>query len=274
MAPAMARRARRRSRRSCAARRDRSSLAVDPSRRDRLLGAREEHRGRRAGPRSEVCTSSVGARCIRPYRACVGPLRRSRAGLPLALGINALVMSLAAIPAYLLARMFVGRRSALLVALFTVLVPSMSYTGVVMTENAFYPIFLLSALLIARAVRRRRAHEPGARPARSLRLLAFTRIQGVALAAHTSWQRSVRLTGSRSAPASATSAGSPDGRARPARVADASAPRSRVVTARSAGSVFAPARSTCSTRGDPGVVRVPDRRPRPLRRRRPVAARS
>ena len=60
------------------------------------------------------------------------------------LGINALVMSLAAIPAYLLARMFVSQRSALLVALFTVLVPSMSYTGVVMTENACYPAFLLS----------------------------------------------------------------------------------------------------------------------------------
>jgi len=45
-----------------------------------------------------------------------------------ALAINALVMSLAAVPAYLLARMFVSRRAALLVALFTVLVPSMTYT--------------------------------------------------------------------------------------------------------------------------------------------------
>jgi hypothetical protein len=99
-----------------------------------------------------------------------------------ALGINALVMSLAAIPAYLLARLFVARRSALLVALFTVLVPSMSYTGVVMTENAFYPVFLLAVLLIARAVR-----EPSAANQAfallGLGVVAFTRIQGLALVA-------------------------------------------------------------------------------------------
>ena len=29
----------------------------------------------------------------------------------------------------------------------TVLVPSMAYTGVVMTENACYPVFLLAVLL-------------------------------------------------------------------------------------------------------------------------------
>ena len=70
-----------------------------------------------------------------------------------ALGINALLMSLAAIPAYLLARLFVCLECALLVAAMSVLVPSMAYTGVVMTENAFYPVFLLSVLLIARTVR-------------------------------------------------------------------------------------------------------------------------
>ena len=50
----------------------------------------------------------------------------------------------AAVPAYLLARLFVSRRSSFLVASMTVLVPSMSYTGVVMTENACYPVFLLA----------------------------------------------------------------------------------------------------------------------------------
>lgn len=98
-----------------------------------------------------------------------------------ALAINALVMSLAAIPAYFLARLFVPRRLALLVAFFTVLVPSMSYTGVVMTENAFYPVFLLAVLLIARAVR-----EPTAAnqvlALLGLGVVAFTRVQGVALA--------------------------------------------------------------------------------------------
>jgi hypothetical protein len=69
-----------------------------------------------------------------------------------ALVVNALVMSLAAIPAYLLARMFVSARHAVLVGLFALLIPSMAYTGVVMTENAFYPAFLLTILAMARAI--------------------------------------------------------------------------------------------------------------------------
>ena len=75
------------------------------------------------------------------------------------LALNALVMSLAAIPAYFLARLFVSRRASLLVAAMTVVVPSLSYTGAVLTENAFYPLFLTAALAIAHAVRR-----PSSRP--------------------------------------------------------------------------------------------------------------
>lgn len=95
--------------------------------------------------------------------------------------VNALLMSLTAVPAYLLARVFsVSRRGALAVAGLTILVPSMSYTGAVMTENAFYPAILFAVLVIARAVRR---------PTPSNQVLAlvligvvvFTRIQGVAL---------------------------------------------------------------------------------------------
>lgn len=63
-------------------------------------------------------------------------------------GINALAMSLAAVPAYLLARRVLGRGHAFLVAALTVAVPSMLYTGVLMTENAFYPLFLCSALAL------------------------------------------------------------------------------------------------------------------------------
>ena len=64
-----------------------------------------------------------------------------------ALIVSAFVMSLAAVPAYLLARLFVSKRISFLVAVMTVLVPSMAYTGVVMTENAFYPVFLLAVFL-------------------------------------------------------------------------------------------------------------------------------
>ena len=60
--------------------------------------------------------------------------------------INSLVMSLAAVPAYFLARRVVGQSLALAAAVLTVAVPSMVYTSVVMTENVFYPVFLLAAL--------------------------------------------------------------------------------------------------------------------------------
>ncbi|MEI8104373.1 MAG: glycosyltransferase family 39 protein [Actinomycetes bacterium] len=67
-------------------------------------------------------------------------------------GINAFAMSLAAIPAYLLARRVVSRRLALVAAVLTVAVPSMAYTGVLMTENLFYPLFLLVVLALVRVL--------------------------------------------------------------------------------------------------------------------------
>jgi Dolichyl-phosphate-mannose-protein mannosyltransferase len=60
--------------------------------------------------------------------------------------INALVMSLAAVPAYFLARRVLTEPLALAAAALTVAVPSMVYTATLMTENAFYPLFLAAAL--------------------------------------------------------------------------------------------------------------------------------
>jgi hypothetical protein len=60
--------------------------------------------------------------------------------------VNALIMSLAAVPAYFLARRVLGPWLALAAAALTVSVPSLVYTGALMTENAFYPVFLLVAL--------------------------------------------------------------------------------------------------------------------------------
>lgn len=99
-----------------------------------------------------------------------------------ALATNALVMSSAAVPAYFLARLFVSPKASFVVALMTVLVPSMAYTGVVMTENAFYPIFLIAVLLIARAVRSPVIGNQ-AWALLGLGVVAVTRIQGVALMA-------------------------------------------------------------------------------------------
>jgi glycosyltransferase involved in cell wall biosynthesis len=59
--------------------------------------------------------------------------------------IGSILMSLTAIPAYLLARRVLPARASLLAAVLAVAVPSMVYTGTLMTENAFYPLFVTTA---------------------------------------------------------------------------------------------------------------------------------
>jgi Dolichyl-phosphate-mannose-protein mannosyltransferase len=68
--------------------------------------------------------------------------------------LNAFVMSLAAVPAFFLARRVVRDGLALLAAVMTVAVPSLAYTGTVMTENPFYPLFLVVALVLVVALER------------------------------------------------------------------------------------------------------------------------
>jgi hypothetical protein len=68
--------------------------------------------------------------------------------------INAVAMSLAAVPAYFLARRLVTPRLALVAAALTVLVPSMLYTSELMTENAFYPLFLCVVLALVMTLER------------------------------------------------------------------------------------------------------------------------
>ena len=62
--------------------------------------------------------------------------------------LNAVAMSLAAVPAYFLARRVLSQGLSLAAAALAVAVPSMVYTGTLMTENAFYPIFLTAALAL------------------------------------------------------------------------------------------------------------------------------
>jgi Dolichyl-phosphate-mannose-protein mannosyltransferase len=61
---------------------------------------------------------------------------------------NAVLMSLAALPAFFIARRVVRDGLALLAALLAVALPSLAYTGTVMTENAFYPLFLVVVLVL------------------------------------------------------------------------------------------------------------------------------
>ena len=95
-------------------------------------------------------------------------------------GINAAMMSAVVFPAYLIARRLVGRWSALFVAVLAVSIPSLEYTTTIMTENLFYPLFLLCAWAMIRALEQ---------PARWSQVLAvglivpafLTRAQAIAL---------------------------------------------------------------------------------------------
>ena len=68
--------------------------------------------------------------------------------------INALVMSLAAIPVYLIARRLVSVWLALVAATLALAIPSFLYTGTILTENAFYPAFAAAVFGIFAALER------------------------------------------------------------------------------------------------------------------------
>ena len=68
--------------------------------------------------------------------------------------LNALFMSLAAVPAYLLARRVLAPGLSLAAAVLAVAVPSFAYTGTVMTENVFFPLFLTTALMLVLVLER------------------------------------------------------------------------------------------------------------------------
>jgi len=68
--------------------------------------------------------------------------------------INAVLISLAAVPAYALARRVVGQGFALAAAVLAVALPSLVYSGTIMTENAFYPLFLVVVLSLVLVLER------------------------------------------------------------------------------------------------------------------------
>jgi hypothetical protein len=113
------------------------------------------------------------------------------AGAPLSLGdqgagylllkaLQATVMSLAAVPVYLWGRSFLGRGKALLAAAVTLAIPGLAYSGLVMTEVEFYPLAVVAAWALARAL----ARPTAARQALALAaivLAAATRLQALIL---------------------------------------------------------------------------------------------
>ncbi|HZO33496.1 MAG TPA: glycosyltransferase family 39 protein [Gaiellaceae bacterium] len=92
------------------------------------------------------------------YPVLIAPAWRLFTSVPhayaVAKDINAVVISLTAIPVYFLARRLVGPPLSLVAAALSVLVPSMLYSGTLMTENAFYPLFAVLVLVLVLALER------------------------------------------------------------------------------------------------------------------------
>jgi hypothetical protein len=92
------------------------------------------------------------------YPALIAPAYALTDNLPhayaVARAINCVVMTLAAVPAYLLGRRLLSPPLALLGAVLAVEIPSMAYSATIMSENLFYPVFLLTVLVIVRALER------------------------------------------------------------------------------------------------------------------------
>jgi hypothetical protein len=94
--------------------------------------------------------------------------------------LNVIVMLSAALPAYFLARRVISHGAALVVGALTVSVPWMTYSDMITTEAAFYPVFLVFVLALVRALE----HPSWGRQAALLGalVLAFeTRTQAVCL---------------------------------------------------------------------------------------------
>jgi len=66
--------------------------------------------------------------------------------------INTVLMTLACIPLYLWARRLVSEGWALASAALLLLLPAFAYTGTIMTESAFLPLFVLALWAFARAL--------------------------------------------------------------------------------------------------------------------------
>ena len=93
---------------------------------------------------------------------------------------NAVVMSLAAIPTYLLARRVTGMWLALLGAVIAVAVPSMAYTGTMTTESLFYPVALGFAVVLRPLPRAPRLRVARRARRRAARVAFATRSQSLA----------------------------------------------------------------------------------------------
>jgi hypothetical protein len=101
-------------------------------------------------------------------------------GLDVTQGLQAFVMSLAAVPVYLWARSMVSRRAALVAAALTVAAPGLTYSGLLMSEVLFYPLLVIAAWAMAEAIARPTRLTQGLLVVAVLAVCA-TRVQGIVL---------------------------------------------------------------------------------------------
>ena len=117
------------------------------------------------------------------YPALVGlPLSLSNVelGYDLLRVVQAVVMSLVAVPVYLWGRELMAARWALVAAALSVASPALAFTGFVMTEVAFYPVLCLAAWAMARALAVPTAGRQALVVA-AVFLAAMTRLQAIVL---------------------------------------------------------------------------------------------
>ena len=92
------------------------------------------------------------------YPLLIAPAWRAFGSVPdayaAAKAIGSVLMSLTAIPVYFLARRVLKPIPSLLAALLAVAVPSLMYTGTLMTETVFYPLFACVALALVLTLER------------------------------------------------------------------------------------------------------------------------
>ncbi len=123
-----------------------------------------------------------------PYFSALVP---AFVGLPLSLGnlvlgydllkvLQALAMSLAAVPVFAWGKSLCGPRWALVAAALTLALPGLVYSGLVMTEVLFYPLLVLAGWAAARAIERPSLGRQ-ALLAAAVALATLTRLQALVL---------------------------------------------------------------------------------------------
>jgi hypothetical protein len=99
---------------------------------------------------------------------------------PVAKALNVVMMVSTAVPVYLWARRLAPLPHALAVGAIVLVSPALLYSGTLMSENAFYPVFVVASFLLALALERRSAELQVAALA-AIALACSVRTQALAL---------------------------------------------------------------------------------------------